>query len=289
MTRPIRCINYPLFKYRHVSITEDENRFVVRILTLLPKLDTNYQINCNSNDILSTNILLNRVLELNGNKFKVIGEGIFDKAKRLHKLWWKPMANIQFVIDPVIFNATGKINVISKRECSQDNGEKSPDWADRHGYTCLAQLYVRSSNDSVIDVAKSFPIHPEGSLYTNMDQSRFVNKYPEDMKDELNRSRFVGLDFNLVLPKVVKPNTLFDCFVEIYRGNTPEIATECDGDYWLVDSSAGYIPNRKIKVNKGKFSFKCSSLMLNSGDIIEIYLKDLIGHICAKHSIEVSE
>lgn len=285
--RPIRCIKLKKFKFKYVSITEDSNRMVVRILRLLPKLDISVNPNVSSSKLLTTEELLNSVICIEDRKFHVVGEGVFDKRNRLHSLWWKPMANIQFVINPVKFNQTGVIDVISKRDCSFDNGEKSPDWSDRNSYYCLAQIYVRSANDSLIETAKSFPMHKEGNLYTNMNTARFVYKTEKDMVDELNRSKFLGLEFNLRVPKEVPSNSVFDCEVEIFRGDTLELATECDGDFWNLDSSAGYIPKRKIKVNKGKFSFKCSSLLVNSEDEIEIYLKDLANHVCAKNTVKV--
>lgn len=283
--RPVRFIQLDNFDYSYLSVTEDENRMVVRILTLLPKHSPVKKVNVNSQDVLTTADLLWKVVELDGAKYQVTGQGIFDKTSRLGKLWWKPNANIQFIVNPATFY-TGRIEVISKREVSFDNGEKSPDWLKRQGFVGIAQVFCRSSSDRVDEASKSFTCNTIGRVYTNIESSRIKWVDSDYMKRE-DRSEFLILQHNLKVPQSMPVNSTSAAYFEIYKENTGTIAEECDGDYWYVDCTGGYIPQRKIKVEKGRGQFTISSLLMTPGDVIEVKLKDHTGFTCATNFINV--
>ena len=283
--RPIRFIQLDNYPYYYISVTSNENKMVVRLLQPLPKSDVMKRINISSSEILTTNSILWKVGNFNGEKYQIVGEGIFDKTSKLGKKWWKPNANIQFVVNPVTFNI-GRIEVISKREVSFDNGEKSPDWLRRMGYTGIAQVFCQSSLDSVEEASKSFTCNKKGKVFTNIAPERIVFYTSKDMERE-DRSEFLILQHNLIVPKEIPSNTTTECYVEIYKENKGIPATNVNNEYLIIESSAGYIPNKKVHILNGKGKFKINSLLLSPGDTIELSLKDESNFVLTTNSIKV--
>ena len=282
--RPIRLVHAKNQIYKYVSVTADESKMMVRVLTPVPKDAGNPEVS--SSDILTTNPIRNRYIDLNGQLYYVNAEGCFDKNSRIGKKWWKPCANIQFIVNPLLVNQ-GIVEVISKRDCCAHSYERSTEWISRIGYQGIAQIYCRSVNDSVPEAAKSFAVDEEGQCFTNFDLSNIVEMSCEELHKNKDASKFLVLSFKLNLPEKIEPNKEYECSFEIYKDLGQSLEKDTDDNWFEIKSLAGYIPQRKIYVKDGIGKFKFKSLDLVPGDKVDIQLLDQTGYICTQETIEV--
>lgn len=281
--RPIRQVIASNQQFKYISVTEDENRMVVRILLPLPK---NTKVTTSSSKILSTELLLGNIIELFGEWFKVVAEGCFDRTSRIGKLWWKIGANIQFITNPSLVNR-GIISVVSKHDCEAHSYERSTEWLHRIGCQGIAQVYCRSSNDTIIKAAKSFATDSQGKCFTNFDTSRIVKMDSKTLHENKDASKFLVLSANLKSPETMLANSRVTCYVEMYKNCGEAIEKDCNGDALFIDTTAGYIPQRKIIMREGEGQFELFSAGLTPGEEIELQLKEHNGYILAKNIIKV--
>ena len=284
--RPIRQVVAQNLRYKYISISEDETKLTVRTLLPVP-LDT---ANPDVDEALfySTASLLNRYVNLNRTLFFINAEGTFDKESRLGKRWWKPGANIQFLINTTLANQ-GVISVVSKHQCLPDTEERSTEWLKRIGCQGLCQLYCRSASESIIDAAKSFACDMKGKVFTNMDTSRIIGITAEDLASNYEASNCLMTHPVISVPESVRPDDVFEGALMLIRGEDGQIATECNGDWWVVEALAGYVAHRKVVVENGVGYFSARAMDLLDGDVMDFQVKDQVGHIFTTASTRIKE
>lgn len=272
--RPIRCIHLDGLKYKYLSIVQTKDTMVVRVL--YPMLTNDGRTLTSSNDILTDKVLIWDLLDLNGQLFQVVAEGIFDLKNPLHKQWFKSNANICFVLNAAMPN--GVVSIVPQHLVAGTTYEHTPDWARREGIEVLAQLYVWSDTDTVEECAKSFAVDNKGQLFTNIPPSRLAHVDTQWMQRE-DRSWFVTLQHTL------KCEAGEDNFVQctLTCSNLGNKVPVC-GTY-LVEASCGYIPVREIQVENGEGKFAWYPLMLSQEDAdsgIRILVRDVQGCPCCE-------
>ena len=282
--RPIRQVIAENLRYKYLSIAEDENRAVVRILLPVPA-DTAHP-DVDEREFFSTQSILYRYVTRDDTLFYVSAEGIFDKTSRLGRLWWKPGANIQFITNTTLANQ-GVISVVSKHDCVPDSGERSTEWLQRIACQGLFQLYCRSSSESIAEAAQSFASDKDGKVYTNIDTTRIRPMTAAALHADPDASRFLMTIPVLSLPARVAPFQEFEGLLTLYRGEDNRIAEECSGDWWLVDALSGYVSTRKVVVDKGIGRFRARALDLRPGEVMELRVLDQAGHVFSSASISV--
>ena len=270
--RPVRCIHLDGLKYKYLSIVETKDTMVVRVL--YPMLSSDGRELGNSNDILTNKMLLWELLDLNGQLFQVVAEGIFDLKIPTHRQWFKSNANICFVVNAAMPN--GVISVVPQHLVAGNTFEHTPDWARREGIEVLAQLYVWSDTDDITNCAKSFAVDNKGQLFTNIDPSRLNHVDSRWMQRE-DRSQFVTLQHTLKCKKNENLNCV-ECELQCLN-----LGKEVDvnGTY-LAECNAGYIPVREINVREGKGTFVWYPLMLSTSDMqnVRFVIRDAQGCPC---------
>lgn len=286
MARPVRVIVAKDLRFKFVSIMEDENRLAVRLLLPVPS-DTAHS-NISDKDFFSTKELLHQYVKQKDTLYFVQAEGVFDRTSRLGKLWWEAGANINFITDSYLSNL-GHISVTSKHRCIPNSLERSNEWIKRVGKNCLCQIYCRSSSESIIDAAKSFPYTEEGMIFTNIDKNRFVPMTTEELWSNPNASSFFTTHPIIQVPTTVNPYEPFAGRITLLRGEDGQVATECTGDIWLVDSDSGYLPKKKVRVEKGIGYFWARALDLEEGDVMEFTVSNLAGHVFDRTETTVKE
>jgi hypothetical protein len=273
--RPIRHIICDRLRYKYTSITQDENRFVVRVL--VPTVGT-FEIDVSSDCIMTTDSLLNKCLDLNGVFYKVVAEGIFDKRTPVGKKWWTPGSNIMFYCTPASVSM-GIVEVCQKGGLTMGTKEKSNELGHRLGHTTFAQIFCRNANDSVIETAKSITSDSQGIIFTNIDMSNADVVSPEFVNNNPDASKYLNLQYHLSGPDEVLPNQLFECELHITKEMKNIIADDVDGDF-VLEAVDGYLPHNRVHVEKGVGKFKACALMLNSGETMRIKVgtKTFSGH-----------
>lgn len=273
--RPVRHIIANNLRYKYTSITQDENKFCVRVLSPVIGM---FDITANSSEILSTDKLLNRVIEINSITYKVIAEGIFDKTSRIGKYWWTPGSNIMFYCTPQSISM-GIVEYCQKGGLTIGTKEKSNEYGKRLGHCSLAQIFCRNSNDTIIETAKSITSDSEGFLFTNIDLSNADVVTPDQVNNNVDASKYLNIQYKLTGPKSVRPNQVFECKLEIFENNDGTPATDVDGVFYL-ETCDGYLPHTRVNVVKGVGVFKASSLLLEPGDLMRIKVgtKTFTGH-----------
>lgn len=284
--RPIRQVVAPNLRYKFVSIAEDENKLTVRLLHPVPADTANPDVD--ESLFYSTTSLLYRYVRLDGQLFYITAEGSFDKESRLGAKWWKPGANIEFITNTTLANQ-GLISVVSKHQCYPNTEERSTEWLKRLGCQGLCQIYCRSSSESVRDAAKSFACDEQGKVYTNMDTARFVAITSDYLEANHEASGFLITHPVLSVPKTVKPEATFECVLMLFRGEDGQVATECTGDWWIVESLAGYVAHRKVVVEQGVGYFTARAMDLLDGDVMDFLVKDQAGYVFCTAKTEIKE
>ena len=272
--RPIRCIHLDGLKHKYLSIVQTKDTMVVRVL--YPMLTQDGRTLTSSNDILTDKVLIWDLLDLNGQLFQVVAEGIFDLKNPLHKQWFKSNANICFVLNAAMPN--GVVSIVPQHLVAGTAYEHTPDWARREGIEVLAQLYVWSDTDTVEECAKSFAVDNKGQLFTNIPPSRLAHVDTQWMQRE-DRSWFVTLQHTLKCE--VGEDDFVHCTLTCSNlGNKVPVS----GTY-LVEASCGYIPVREIHVENGEGKFAWYPLMLSQEDAasgIRILVRDVQGYPCCE-------
>lgn len=277
--RPVRCIHLNNLKYKYTNIVQTETTMAVRVL--YPMLDNDGRPIGNSQDILTDKPIIWQVLDINGQLFQVVAEGIFDLKNPLHKQWFKANANICFVANAAF--PKGIVSIVPLHLVSGNTYEHTPDWARREGVEVLAQLYCWSDTDLVNNSCCSFPVDNKGQLYTNIDPARISHVDTEWMKRE-DRSDFVTLQHMLEC-KVAEDNSCIECTLGCTNLGSLVPTT---GTY-LVDCSAGYIPVREVRVENGLGTFVWVPFMLDSTVTeIRITVRDVQGQPCCERLIRVN-
>lgn len=276
MTRPVRQIVGEGLCFKYLSITEDENRLMVRILVPVPNDMAHSDVS--DQDFFSTKVLLHRYIKQDNVLFFVQAEGCFDRTSDLGRKWWESGANIEFITDSYLANQ-GIISVVSKHRCYPNSLERSTDWLRRLGKQGLCQIYCRTQNESIVNAAKSFTTDIEGRTYTNIDKKRLVIMSTDELNSNPLASSFLITHPIIQIPDFVNPYEPFAGRITLFRGEDKQVATECNGDFWMVEALSGYIPNRIVKIVNGIGYFWARALDLEDGDVMEIRVADMAGHI----------
>ena len=270
--RPVRIIHIDGLRYKYISVTQSKTKMVARIL-----MPTEAKENVSSSEILGCNRLKWSVLNLDGQKFQVVGEGIFDLENPLHKSWFQPNANLCFTVNHSFAN--GDIAVIPMHMFAAGK-EKTPDWASRNGYEVIAQLYCWSATDTVEECTASFAVDNQGMAFTNIEPSRMVH-VDIDWMQRKDRSDFLALMYDFTA-NVEKQAVVCKVECKDYKGNPIDV----NGIY-TVECTAGYLPQNQIMVNHGKCEFLWIPLMVPKSILITITLKDSQNYICKELSFSL--
>lgn len=272
--RYARLIHLDHLKYKYISITQTDTKMVARILMPVE----NDRASDDGQRVLTCDKLLWNVLNINNQKYQVIGEGIFDLEDPLHKSWYQPNANICFVVNRAF--GRGKIAVIPMHLYAAGK-EKTPEWADRNGYEVIAQLYCWSATDRITECPCSFAVDDEGEVFTNIDSQRMRHVDRAWMQRE-DRSAFLALHYELKAS--VKENLV--AFNFTVMDDNSEIQ-DTNGFYY-VKCSAGYLPQNRIQVIHGKAQFAWVPLMLQNKDDISIEVYDSQNYLAVSSLLTMS-
>ena len=273
--RPIRHIIGKNLRYKYTSITQDDNKMCVRVLTPTVGL---FEIDATSDHILTTESLLNRVIDLNGVLYKVSAEGIFDKNSNIGKKWWTPGSNIMFYCTPSSVSL-GIVEVCQKGGLTIGTKEKSNEHGFRKGHTTFAQLFCRNAKDTITEAAKSITTDAEGILFTNIDLSYADTTTPDQVNGDINASKYLNLQYKIFAPDQVKSNQMFECELRVYKENKGILADEVEGDF-VVEAVDGYVPHQRVHVVGGVGKFKACAFLLSPGETMRIKVgtKTFSGH-----------
>ena len=242
-------------RYRYVTITQSENRFVVRVLS--PILDTQ-NIDKNADQLLGVDMLNGKCFSVNGRNFKVVAECIFDK--RIDPRWWVAGTSIAFYISPygIGSNLVSFAPLDGLIELTKETKNR---WHDRHGNVILAMLNCKDAKDTIIETDKQIRVDLGGFLLTNIPQSGDgINV--TDVNDKFNY--LWGFNYNVVVPKEVKPNHSFEVELHVDLNNN----TNVNGEF-VIEEISGYFPKKRVKVSNGVGRFTGIALGLTEGDEIE--------------------
>ena len=264
MTRPLRVIQAKNLRYKYYSITVTDTCALVRI----PCPVIGKQATVNSDDILTVKSLYSNIIELNGDIYKVIAEGVFDLSKSVHRYWWTPGSNIMFYCTPQSIS-NGIVEVCQKGGLTIGTKENSDEWGQRNGQTSLFQLWCRNSSDSLIETAKSITVDSDGKLFTNIDCSNADVVDPEVIHTVEGASKYLNIQCKLEAPETVKPNEMFDVKLTIHADKDQHLATDCSGIFF-VEAVDGYCPHTRVEVINGVGKFKACALMLEDGETMRI-------------------
>ena len=286
MTRPIRQVIGTGLRFKYLSVTEDMNRLMVRILLPVPS-ETAFSP-MSEEEVYSTKELLHHYVKLQDTLYFIQAEGAFDRTSRLGKLWWEAGANIEFITDTYMANQ-GRISVVSKHRCEPNSLERSTEWLKRVGKQGLCQIYCRTQAENIIDAAKSFATDRGGKVFTNVDTSRLIPMTTQALHDNPKASNFLITHPIIQVPDIVSPYEPFAGRITLIRGEDGQVATECNDDIWIVDAWAGYVINKKVRVKNGVGYFWARALDLEDGDTMEFEVKDLAGHVFATTQTTVKE
>lgn len=286
MTRPIRQVVGTGLRFKYLSITEDLNRLMVRILVPVPS-DTAFT-QMGEDVFFSTQEILHHYVKLQDTLYFVQAEGVFDRTSRLGKLWWEAGANIEFITDTYMANQ-GRISVVSKHRCDPNTLERSTEWLKRLGKQGLCQVYCRTQSESIVEAAKSFVTDREGKIFTNVDTARLVQMTTQELKDNPKASNFLITHPIIQVPDIVSPYEPFAGRITLIRGEDGQVATECNDDIWIVDAWAGYVVNKRVRIKNGVGYFWARALDLEDGDTMALEVRDLAGHVYATTQATVKE
>lgn len=270
--RPVRIIHLDGLRYKYISVTQSKTKMVVRVLMPVELKD-----NISSNEILGCEKLKWGILNLDGQCFQVIGEGIFDLENPLHRSWFQPNANLCFIVNHAFAN--GDIAVVPMHIFAAGR-EKTPDWANRNGYEVIAQLYCWSATDTIEDCTASFAVDNQGIVFTNINQDRMVHVDRKWMQRK-DRSDFLAIMYDFT---VSSSNQAIICKVECkdYLGNSIDV----NGIYKL-ECTCGYLPQNQITMVHGKCEFLWVPLMVPKNVPITIFLKDSQNFVCKELSFNL--
>lgn len=262
--RPIRKIISERLRYKFVSITQDETRLCVRVL--LPVI--NKHPNVSGDDVLTTKSLYGKVFQSEQDFFQVIAEGIFDLDQHVHKYWWTPGSNIMFYVTPRSISQ-GIVEVCQKGGLTIGTKENSAELGHRLGQTTICQIWCRNCNDKITETAKSICIDTKGILFTNIDLSHADECTADFVNNTPGASAYLNINFQLIGPKSVTPNQIFECGVRVIEDLDAKLATDVTGDF-VVECVDGYAPHKRVHVENGVGKFQACALMLQPGETMRI-------------------
>jgi hypothetical protein len=277
--RPHRHIVSKDFAYDITNYAADDTRFVMRVLKSIDVLDETTQkrlkeVSASLFGILNTTNALTKypgyatgsqiqyVFDIDGKRYFVWLEIIFDKTVKTQKQFWYPMANLGFVIKDKFgyVTDTARESFFSHLRTSETNVKDK--------LIMLGQVFCRDESDKPSECAISVATKPEGKIVTNIELDD-----PTDVS-VVRRSHSTSLYLNilpvLTAPKTCKPNELVTVDVQFYQGGTNNKITETNWDGLVIEPVSGYCPHRRCKIVNGHGQFKIRALDLEKGDEMRV-------------------
>lgn len=282
--RPRRHIISHKFPYDVTNYAADKTRLAMRVLEKVSTLSEEIEekvmrtpangINLlhSTLKLATNNASLNRVnvnfsFEINGERYFILLEEIFDKEESLIRKSFVPMGNIAFVVK----KNEGVLSLIDTQKESYISRYSSAYQAISMGRTTLGQIFCRDKRDNVDECAMSFSTKPNGKMITNLrvddntTPSEFVN-------EKVGASRYLNILPRMTAPDHCKPNELVEIEVQFYQGNTDKKISGVNWDGLIIEAVDGYAPHKRVKIRDGKGKFKVRALDLVDGDVMRIKL-----------------
>ena len=276
--RPIRIIPWDECPYDYLHLQQDENRFVVRLLTKAGKeyqapdtkiypitaLDTTKEVASRYLDEC-VDIGWERQYLYKNQRYYVMAECVFDKREPQWKRTWAPNANIIFSIamrGDKIFRCheKGLATTLTKWRTNFYMVDQD--------LLVPAQLFCRSPSDPVNVVCKSLTAKPN-CILGNVDLSEAVVQTPDTVDKDGKSSKFLQLAYQLSAPATVKPDQKFKVTVTALDGYGKP-TTDVTYDGFVIEAVDGYVPHRRCTLTNGVGSFDAIALGLEDGEEMRI-------------------
>lgn len=282
--RPRRHIISKIFPFDVTNYAADKTRLAMRVLEPITKLPEEMQKVLVKKPAHNINLLhstlqlasnkaqqnlqeVNFTFEIDGVRYFILLEEVFDKNTHLLRKSWLPMGNLAFVVR----KDEGVLTVVDTQKESYISRFRTAYQAQFMGRTTLGQVFCRDKKDNVDECAMSFATKPNGKIITKLRIDKettpagFVN-------DKVGASRYLNILPRMTAPDHCKPNELVTIHVQFYQGNTDNKITGVNWDGLVVEAVDGYAPHKRVKIRDGKGSFKVRALDLEDGDIMRIKL-----------------
>lgn len=243
----IRLVKTQNSRYPHITITQDENRLVVRVITntfAAPTLD--------GQDSLTTKCYRNQIFNIDNKSWQVVAVGEFDK--REYPNLWQAGSIITFFVNPESI-AREQVQILNIESILAVTGETEQQFHKRLGNTILCKLYCHDESASIIDSDKQLAVEMNtGMLITNIETNG--NAYESETWEYP-----YGFVYTVIAPNEMKPMTTSTVRLQVKCNDKP-----CNGNFYVKNDS-GYVADKIVKVEDGEGRFRITSLGMQEGSL----------------------
>ena len=264
----IRLVKTKNSRYPHITITQDENRLVVRVL-----VNTFASPTLNGEESLTTKCYRQQIFNIENNSWQVVAVGEFDK--REYPNLWQAGSIITFFVTPESI-AREQVQILNVDSILAITGETEKQFHKRIGSTILAKLYCHDESASIIDSDKQLAVEMNtGMLITNIETNG--NAYESETWEYP-----YGFVYTVIAPNEMKPNSTSTVHLQVKCNNKP-----CN-DVFYVSNDSGYIADKRVVVKDGEGSFTITSLGMQEGQSLRFSIGSKLNHSAIKVEVPIS-
>lgn len=244
--------------FEHVNFAYDETKHVTRILQEIEPCAANNEF-VSYDSLYSTKSILNKCVQKYKPAFKVVAEAVLDIRSISHRDWWTIASDICCVFDRttnrLFYTPVSAINAQYKQHTIAS--------LDLFNYSCLAQIWVRNSDDLVCDCAMSYTTHysDKHGLFCAFPLGEMCTQ--SDINANSMASKHLNLSFKMQISGIE------DIIVETLQGRV----TSCIVDYRnkpleVIISAFNYATGESCLDASGELELQYDNCSISSNRII---------------------
>lgn len=281
--RQFRFIPSADYPFPFVNVYVEKDKVAIRLLkeeTEQPVEDLE-KINYNSKKYLLTidkladpcidvcensSIRQNTLIKIDKKFYYICCEYIFDKNDERWKRSQVPSSNIIFTISlfgdkTLRCHEKGLLTVATRW--------RSNFYCKNEGFIVPFQMYIRTPDDTVETVCKSFTGRPD-CIISNISMKDAIIQTPEYIRDNPKASKFLMVKYVIEAPETVAPDETFTVKVVALDGYTSVLCEDLNWDGFEIEAVDGYVPHKRLSMKGGIGTFKAKALCLEDGETMRI-------------------
>lgn len=299
MARPHRhvLVNSDTF-FENLNFAYDDTKHVTRILHKVSTKDNTFNgLSVRPKEVLyNTDSIKHCIVDVDGDKYAVILEAVFDKNSILYRDWFSMCADIACVYDL----SSGRVFYQPMSAYCKMLQCHAMSYLNLNNYVCLSQFWVRSPYDNVKDCSMSFCTSYKdlNGKFCNFDLGYKTTQ--DEINASVTSSRKLNLcfrilpydenDYNIV--EYTKPdctaeniythitisNSIYTvkCKVEAFTEDNPDEVCKDAFGFVELDHTKCFVSESKVLIDNGVGVFTIQPMDTDFAVVVSAQLKDKI-------------